>query len=73
VGDARLERVESVLAAARLGVEKEKGRSRVSRRRTLEREDLLLAILGWYVIILISEYDYDGGGSVAAVMAATGP
>jgi hypothetical protein len=33
---------------------------------------LLLAILGWYVIILISDYDYDGGGSVAAVMAASG-
>ena len=33
---------------------------------------LLLAILGWYVIILISDYDYDGGGSFAAVMAASG-
>jgi hypothetical protein len=36
------------------------------------KRTLLLAILGWYVIILISDYDYDGGGSVAAVMAASG-
>ncbi len=36
------------------------------------RRTPLLAILGWYVIILASDYDYDGGGSVAAVMAASG-
>jgi hypothetical protein len=36
------------------------------------KRTLLLAILAWYVIILISDYDYDGGGSVAAVMAASG-
>jgi hypothetical protein len=30
------------------------------------------AILSWYVIILISDYDYDGGGSIAAVRVASG-
>ena len=39
---------------------------------TPNKRDVLLAILGWYVIILISDYDYDGGGSIAAVMAASG-
>ena len=32
----------------------------------------LLAIIAWYVVLLISEYDYDGGGATAAVMAASG-
>jgi hypothetical protein len=38
---------------------------------SLGERPLLLAILGWYTIILISDYDYDVGGAVA-VMAATG-
>jgi hypothetical protein len=38
----------------------------------LSKRTTLLVILGWYVIILISEYDFDGGASFAAVMAATG-
>ena len=33
---------------------------------------LLLAILGWYVMIQIPDYDYDGGASMAAAMAASG-
>ena len=32
----------------------------------------LLAILAWYIVLLISDYDYDGGGATAAVMAASG-
>ena len=38
----------------------------------LSKRILLLTVLSWYVILLISDYDYDGGGSIAAVMAATG-
>ena len=38
----------------------------------LSKRTSLLAIVFWYVIILISVYDYDGGGSAAAVMAASG-
>jgi hypothetical protein len=32
----------------------------------------LLAIIAWYLSVLVSQYDYDGGASAAAVMAAIG-
>jgi hypothetical protein len=37
-----------------------------------EGKSELLAILAWYVVLLISDYDYDGGGATAAVMASSG-
>jgi hypothetical protein len=53
-------------------VEKKKADVEIENSTILNKRILLLTILSWYVIILISDYDYDGGGSIAAMMAATG-
>jgi YD repeat-containing protein len=55
-----------------MGRKKKKADVEVGDSDVLSKRISLLAILGWYVIILISDYDYDGGGSIAAVMAASG-
>jgi len=50
------------------------GLRRVECEVAVEKEvprTLLLATLGWYVILLTSHADYDVAGSTAAVMAAT--
>jgi hypothetical protein len=72
VGDARFDGDEGVLAAARLGLEKEEADVEIRGASAPSERNLLLAVLGWCVIILISDYDCDGGGTVAAVMAASG-
>lgn len=55
-----------------LGWKKKQALVEVEDAAAVSKRTSLLAIVGWYVIILISDYDYDGGGSVAAVMAASG-
>ena len=55
-----------------MGWKKKKADVEIDRSAISNKRTTLLAILGWYVIILVSDYDYDGGGSTAAVMAAMG-
>jgi hypothetical protein len=55
-----------------VGWKKKKADVQIEDAPTPSKRISLLAILGWYVLILISDYDYDGGASIAAVMAATG-
>jgi hypothetical protein len=55
-----------------VGWKKKKADVEIDRSAISNKRTTLLAILGWYVIILVSDYDYDGGGSTAAVMAAMG-
>lgn len=68
--DSKGERV--LLLRPELGWKKKEALVVVEDVPPLSRRLSLLAIVGWYVIILISDYDYDGGGSIAAVMAASG-